>query len=121
MSNATSQAATPDLMTAAYIGYGLRQALDTGLEFDGDQFESEEALMQALVDCAPKLAAEWERRYGAKGLDPYGCGFVYYYEVAEPFGEQYARLLAEDSGATPDALIQELFNDADPNFNRKAA
>lgn len=117
MSNTNTTAPAVDPLTIAYIGYGLRTALANGLDYDADHFDGEEGLMHILVEQAAKVDAEWQRRYGVQGIEPNGCDFVFYYEVAEPFGEQYAQMLAKDRLAKPEALIQKLFNLADPDFN----
>ncbi len=105
-----------DPLTCAYIGYGLRQAIANGMETEYDALCGEDGLMQRLVDCAPLLDAEWDRRYGEDGVVPHGAHFVFSYEIAEPFGERFAKMLVEDADATPDELIKQLFREADPEF-----
>lgn len=109
-------AAKADPMTPAYLGYGFRSALDAGLEYDPDRFGGEEGFMQQILDCAPLLNAEWQRRYGDDGINPGGAPFIYAYEVVEPFAQQFATQLAADRSADPKPLIKELFDSADPKF-----
>lgn len=116
MSNTNNTAPAVDPLTIAYIGYGLHAALVSDLEYDGDDFDGESGLMATLVEHAATLDAEWQRRYGVSGIQSGGCDFVFYYEIAEPFGEQFAKQLAADRHADPKPLIAELFRKADPNF-----
>lgn len=105
-----------DQMTVAYIAYGLRAALAEGLIIDTDEFGGEIGLVTGLIGYAPALDAEQQRRYGEYGLDPDGQPFLFYYEIAEPFGQKYAEMLAADRAADAAPLIQKLFDDADPKF-----
>lgn len=105
-----------EALTIAYIGYGFRSALVGGLVYDADKFGGEEGILSELVAQAPALDAEWDFRYGEHGVVPNGASFVFSYEIAEPFGEQFAKLLAADPAADPKPLIQEIFAAADPEF-----
>lgn len=105
-----------EALTIAYIGYGFRSALVGGLVYDADKFGGEEGILSELIAQAPALDAEWDFRYGEHGVVPNGASFVFGYEIAEPFGEQFAKLLAADPGADPKPLIQRLYAEADPEF-----
>lgn len=104
-----------NLMTAAYIGFAFREAIADGLEFeleDGGQC----SIMERLLESAPLLDAEWQRRYGTDGINPQGACFHYYYEVVEEFGKQFVVMLEKDWFTSPAALIKSLFDEADPEF-----
>lgn len=120
---AEKRAAAPrngEPLTIAYIGYGLCLARDQGVEFDFGHFGGEDGLMAFLIESAQALDDEWERRYGENGVCPHGAHFIFSFAIALPFGSRYAEMLAHDHLAKPDALIQELFNAADPEFREAA-
>ncbi len=96
--------------------FGFRAAIAAGLEFDPDDFGGEVGLMTGLIGYAPALDAEMQRRYGEHGLQPYGQPFVFDYEISEPFGFKFARMLAADRAADAAPVIQKLFDDSDPTF-----
>lgn len=106
-----------DPLTLAYIGYGVARARTEEGYLDGiGEWESEDALMQDVIAHADALDAEFERRYGPNGVNPEGCSFVFAYDIAEPFGMQFTKLLVSDEKADAEVLIQQLFNQADPGF-----
>lgn len=104
-------------LTLAYVGYGLRTAMEANPDLH--RVGGEDSLMAAVIQHAGELDAEWERRYGPAGIAPESADFVFAYEVAEPFGKLYAELLIEDPKASPKALIQRIFTAADPGFEKR--
>src|SRR5690606_13664694 len=111
--NATAAA---DPLTIAYIVYGLRDALADGMEYDADAFEGETGLIDALIEHASALDAEFQRRYGPDGICPDGAPFVFYYEVAQEFGRKFAWALAEYKHEDAAPFIKRAFDAADPEF-----
>lgn len=108
--------AITDSLTFAYIGFGLRSAMAEGLTIDADKFGGEHAFLSELIAFAPALHEEWELRYGEQGVSPGQAPFHFQYEIAEEFGKQYGALLAKDPKADAQPLIQQIFDDADPDF-----
>ena len=99
-------------MTLAYIGYGVREALnDHDVSKNVDAFEGEIHFVGAVVALADALDAELERRYRGGGHP-----FVYEYEVAEEFGRQAAIALSKDELADPADLIKKIYDAADQDY-----
>lgn len=106
---------SPDHLTIAYIAHGVRKALTD------DQASRELHLTILVTKHAGALHREWQRRYGADGIRPGQAKFGWTTEIAEPFGERFAKLLIAEPAATPDDLITALFNRADPTWTEEDA
>ena len=108
-----------DVVTAGYIGRGVLQA-DLKEAENQPMYQGELSLMELVVEAIPKLNAEYDRRYGPNGIDPLGASFIFAYEIAEPFGKEFAEMLAVDWSAQPEDLIKRIFDSADPQFKEPA-
>lgn len=105
-----------DPLTVAYVAMGASKAI-RGCEFGvlpaevSDHFSGELGFIQAVTDEAWRLDAVAYALEERGGLDGVFC-----YEVAEPFGEHFAKALIaehmqEAPGASADAVATRMFED----------
>lgn len=98
----------PDPATVAYIGIGVRAAIDrAGRAFDPDRFGGEIGLVTQVVEPHALELDRMDDRHVAEGGDLEG---VFAYEVAEQFGHDYAMALIHRTGEEPTVIATRLFN-----------
>ena len=91
-----------DPTTIAYIAIGAKEALKASGNFPKNYQGGELEFIGECIQHARLLDKE----------APDECAGVFAYEIAEPFGEQYAKALIEGKQPDPKELMQKIMKEA---------
>lgn len=106
--SATASRPVPDDLTIAYVAMGAKAAILAQPErclptAVADHHGGELGFIQSVIGEA------WRLEERAKAFEDEGFPGVFVYEVAEPFGEQYATALIAHHGADPTPIVDQLY------------
>ncbi|HEX8586186.1 MAG TPA: hypothetical protein VF680_17470 [Allosphingosinicella sp.] len=93
----------PDSLTIAYLAIGAYEFLQTMREEDRN-FGIDTGELE-FIDEVTRAALELDTYADATEHD----GFCFCYEIAQPFGYEYARAIYEQTGMKPAELIRDVY------------